>query len=117
MASAKAARKAGLSRELRSKLEAREVVPRLRVRHKVVRPSELSAPKFASNPPRRCYHCKKELFGKLKRMAAQEGIRSVLDGSNFDDRLGFRPGAKAAAGLGVRSPLREARLTTDDIRG
>jgi uncharacterized protein len=40
----------------------------------------------------------------------------VLDGSNHDDRDDYRPGAKAGRELGVRSPLREARLTKREIR-
>jgi uncharacterized protein len=39
-----------------------------------------------------------------------------VDGSNIDDRGDYRPGRKAAAERGVRSPLDEAGLTKDDIR-
>jgi uncharacterized protein len=89
---------------------------RLGVRHRFIHTSELENPRFAANSPERCYHCKKELFGRLKGMAEKEGIPYVLDGANYDDRLDFRPGGKAGAELRVRSPLREARLTKDEIR-
>jgi uncharacterized protein len=89
---------------------------RLKVRHKVILTHELDNPDFLSNPPERCYHCKKELFGTLASIAREEGISFVLDGSNHDDLLDFRPGAKAAKELGVRSPLREAGLTKAEIR-
>jgi uncharacterized protein len=89
---------------------------RLKVRHKVISTHELDNPDFLSNPPERCYHCKKELFGTLASIAREEGISFVLDGSNHDDLLDFRPGAKAAKELGVRSPLREAGLTKAEIR-
>jgi uncharacterized protein len=89
---------------------------RLKVRHKVISTHELDNPDFLSNPPERCYHCKKELFGTLASIAREEGISFVLDGSNRDDLLDFRPGAKAAKELGVRSPLREAGLTKAEIR-
>jgi uncharacterized protein len=39
-----------------------------------------------------------------------------VDGSNVDDADDFRPGAKAGAELGARSPLRDAGLTKAEIR-
>ena len=39
-----------------------------------------------------------------------------MDGSNYDDRNDHRPGMKASRELGVRSPIKEAGLTKDDIR-
>jgi len=77
---------------------------------------ELDMEEFASNPPERCYYCKGELFGKLLEIAREEGLPVVVDGSNVDDIGDFRPGMRAAAQLGVRSPLLEAGLTKADIR-
>ena len=39
-----------------------------------------------------------------------------MDGENADDHLDFRPGSQAAKELGIRSPLREAGLTKQEIR-
>ena len=95
---------------------ARKLARRLKVRHKIISTHELENPDFLNNPPERCYHCKKELFGTLASIAREEGISYVLDGSNHDDLQDFRPGAKAAKEVGVRSPLREAGLTKAEIR-
>jgi pyridinium-3,5-biscarboxylic acid mononucleotide sulfurtransferase len=100
-------------REIR---DAKAIAKSLKVRHRVIRTHELENPAFQKNPPRRCYFCKKELFGALKAIARGEGIDFVLDGSNVDDQGDFRPGAEAAKELGVRSPLREAGLTKVEIR-
>ena len=100
-------------RELR---DAKELVAALGVRHLVIATEELSNEQFAANPPERCYFCKKELFGKLRELADENGVKWILDGANFDDLDDFRPGMRAAAELGVRSPLKEAKLTKDDIR-
>ena len=97
-------------------MDARKLARRLKVRHIVISTHELDNPDFLSNPPERCYHCKKELFGTLASIAQEEGISFVLDGSNHDDLLDFRPGAKAAKELGIRSPLREAGLTKAEVR-
>jgi len=56
---------------------------------------------FAENSPLRCYHCKQELFSRLKEIAAARSIPHVLDGSNFDDRVitvpaPSRPGTRRA---------------------
>ena len=88
----------------------------LGARHIFVRTEELNDPRFCQNPPERCYHCKKELFGKLYDIAAREGVGVVMDGSNLDDCADYRPGRKAASEAGVRSPLVEARLRKAEIR-
>lgn len=96
--------------------EARRLAKRFGVRHMVIHTEELDNPEFVRNSPQRCYHCKIELFSKLKEIAAAQGISHVADGANYDDRSDYRPGSKAGAELGIRSPLREAKLTKQDIR-
>ena len=86
------------------------------VRYEVVDTNELEQPRFASNPPDRCYLCKSELFRKLKAVAEREGLAWVADGSNLDDCGDYRPGLEAAKEMGVRSPLVEAGLTKKDVR-
>lgn len=86
------------------------------VKHIVVRTNELDDPNFSSNPPERCYYCKRTLFTKLTELARKEGSDHVIDGSTFDDDRDFRPGIQAAAEFHVRSPLREAGFTKDEIR-
>lgn len=101
-------------REIR---EAGRVARRLGVRYRVIHTLELENPNFAKNPPLRCYYCKQELFASLKRIAREEGIPYVLDGQNADDKADFRPGARAGKEFGIRSPLKEAGLTKEEIRG
>ena len=86
------------------------------VRHVVIDSEELDVPGFAENPPDRCYHCKRELFGKLVAFARENGLAAVLEGSNVDDDGDYRPGRRAIRELGVRSPLRDAGLTKAEIR-
>ncbi len=81
-----------------------------------VRTHELANPHFSINNPDRCYHCKTELFGELRRVADQLNIRWIADGSNADDVGDYRPGMQAAGEQQVRSPLREAGLKKTEIR-
>jgi uncharacterized protein len=69
-----------------------------------------------ANPPERCYHCKLAIFGSLVARAKADGYSLVVDGTNASDDADDRPGMKALAEMGVRSPLREVGLTKDEIR-
>lgn len=86
------------------------------VRQLTVEGDELSLEGFASNPPDRCYICKRALFGMMVRSVAAEGIAVVCEGSNVDDLGDYRPGLKAVDELGIRSPLRMCGLTKKEIR-
>jgi pyridinium-3,5-biscarboxylic acid mononucleotide sulfurtransferase len=96
--------------------EAQQLAKNLGARHTVLDTEELDNPLYAQNPTNRCYHCKNELFTKLKAFAAREGIRWIVEGSNLDDMRDYRPGMQAAAEHHVRSPLKEAELTKAEIR-
>lgn len=71
---------------------------------------------FSENPLDRCYRCKKALFTRIMEAAFGQGIACVAEGSNVDDLGDYRPGLRAIAELGVKSPLREAGLTKAEIR-
>ena len=86
------------------------------LRHIIIRTQELDNPLFVANSPDRCYYCKQELFRQLQEIATKEGLCWVVDGSNYDDLSDHRPGRRAAAEMGVRSPLCEVGLTKDEIR-
>lgn len=76
----------------------------------------LDIPNVPENAPDRCYHCKTAIFGKLAQIAKERNLPYVLDGSNADDASDYRPGSRATAELGVRSPLKELGLTKDQVR-
>ena len=84
--------------------------------HRVAYVNQLAIPAFRENAKDRCYHCKKELFGRIFEIAAADGISHVAEGSNMDDMGDYRPGMRAIAELGVDSPLREAGLYKQEIR-
>ena len=96
--------------------EAEAIAREWGVPHRFIESNELDLPGFSSNPPDRCYHCKKELFGLLAGIARKERFAAVCDGTNADDLHDFRPGRRAAKELGVRSPLLENGITKEEIR-
>jgi len=95
---------------------AAQVAQICKVEHKIVYLSELEVPEFVANPPERCYYCKLNRFRLLQKLAAQQGLQVVADGSNQSDQGDYRPGIKALTELGIRSPLLECGFTKDEIR-
>lgn len=96
--------------------EARKFAKSIGIKHLIIKFDELKNPNFIKNPPNRCYYCKKELASRLRKIAAQEGLRAVVDGTNSDDLKEHRPGALALMEKGIISPLARAGLTKRDIR-
>ncbi|MDD2190294.1 MAG: ATP-dependent sacrificial sulfur transferase LarE [Eubacteriales bacterium] len=84
--------------------------------HEIVESEELSIEGFSENPVNRCYLCKYELFSKIKDIAYKNGIKEVVEGSNIDDLGDYRPGLAAIEELDIKSPLRHAGLTKNEIR-
>lgn len=86
------------------------------IRQIIIESSELEIEGFRGNPKNRCYLCKLDLFSRMKKVAEENGMTYVAEGSNLDDNGDFRPGLKAVDELGIKSPLRFAGMTKADIR-
>lgn len=86
------------------------------IRHVICESDELAIEGFAQNPPDRCYLCKREIFQRIKKLAAENGIAYVAEGSNMDDNGDYRPGHRAIVELEIKSPLRKVELTKQEIR-
>ena len=102
---------ASSERELASQLAAE-----LGLRHRLIDTHELARPGYRQNAGDRCYHCKTELFERLRELAAAEGFAAIASGDNLDDLGDHRPGLRAATEHEVRKPLIEAQLGKAMIR-
>jgi pyridinium-3,5-biscarboxylic acid mononucleotide sulfurtransferase len=79
--------------------------------------NELDRAGYAANAHDRCFFCKAELLDVLAPLAVDLGLAAVATGTNADDALaGFRPGIRAAAERGARTPLRDAGFTKAQVR-
>ncbi len=78
--------------------------------------NEINVPGYRENPVNRCYLCKHALFEEMLKMAQGHHLSYVAEGSNIDDDGDYRPGMIAIKELGIRSPLREAGLSKEEIR-
>jgi uncharacterized protein len=97
-------------------VEAHEFCRSQGVPHVTIDFDELEIPGFADNGPDRCYLCKHALFSEMKMVASAHDMGFLAEGSNMDDLTDFRPGLKALSELGIKSPLRHARLEKAEIR-
>lgn len=96
--------------------EARKYCEENGIRQEIFQSEELEIEGFSHNPKNRCYLCKHELFKKIQKIAENNGIKAVVEGSNLDDNGDYRPGLQAVAELGIKSPLRHIGFTKDEIR-
>ncbi|MDF2035832.1 ATP-dependent sacrificial sulfur transferase LarE [Cytobacillus oceanisediminis] len=96
--------------------EAVNLANELKANHFTIEIKEFENENFVKNDKNRCYFCRFGLFERLVKIAEEKGYPYILDGTNASDAGDYRPGMKATREKGVRSPLKEAGLTKDEIR-
>jgi pyridinium-3,5-biscarboxylic acid mononucleotide sulfurtransferase len=77
---------------------------------------EMDDPRYRANDSSRCYFCKSELFVRVEAAPESRAFPVLAYGANADDRLDFRPGARAARERDVVAPLADAGFTKDVVR-
>ncbi len=96
--------------------DAKKLAQSLGISMTVVELNILENDAVRKNPANRCYYCKNAILGAILERACRDGYELLLDGTNASDDISDRPGYLALQELGVRSPLREAGLTKQEIR-
>ena len=102
---------------VREREDATRIAQAIGARHELVESNEIHDPDYAKNEKDRCFHCKSELYTLTEARRVELGFAHVVNGTNLDDLGDYRPGLEAAKNASVRSPLVEANLTKDDVRG
>lgn len=96
--------------------EARRFAAAMGLRHEIIATAELDDAGYRDNAANRCFFCKTELYGAMAALARRRGIAAVLDGTNADDTVDFRPGIAAGEQQGVVSPLRDGGFAKAEVR-
>jgi uncharacterized protein len=97
--------------------EARDLAAERQWNLDVLQTEEFEREDYLKNDGTRCYHCRVELFTKMRAYAAEAGVRYLAYGANSDDLLDpTRLGHQAAREFEVVAPLQEAELTKEEIR-
>jgi uncharacterized protein len=86
------------------------------IKHIIIEADPLELEQIRSNPPDRCYHCKRHLFSQALVQARKMGIPHLVDGTQSSDASDHRPGHLALGELGITSPLAEAGLDKEQVR-
>lgn len=107
---------AGLLQTAEEIARAKELAAKFHTGLVILSPDVLSLDAVRMNRHDRCYHCKKYFFEAIRAVAAEHHLKYVLDGTNADDLLMYRPGRKALEELNVLSPLAMAGLTKSQVR-
>jgi pyridinium-3,5-biscarboxylic acid mononucleotide sulfurtransferase len=96
---------------------ARDFCAGLGVAHHTPSTSEMDVDGYRENGPHRCYFCKSVLLDTANALAADLGFATITTGTNASDVVaGFRPGIRAAAERGARTPLADAGLDKAAVR-
>jgi len=96
---------------------ASEIAAHIGARHLLVPGGELEIEAIAANQSDRCLHCKRHKLALLTVLAAEQGCKWVLEGSNQSDTREYRPGLSALKDYPtVRSPFLDCGLLKEDIR-
>ena len=96
--------------------QAKEIAVALGLTLEMILVPHLESGTFRSNPPDRCYHCRKLSSGVLKKRAGELNLSCVTDGVNASDTGEHRPGIRASDEEGIVHPFIEAGITKADIR-
>lgn len=83
------------------------------IRHVIV---DMDIDLIRDNPTNRCYICKRNMFEQFLKTAKISNIQILLEGSNVDDEKDYRPGMMAIGELGIKSPLKLAGLSKNEVR-
>ncbi|MDR0777883.1 MAG: hypothetical protein LBE48_00365 [Methanomassiliicoccaceae archaeon] len=73
-------------------------------------------PGVRENTHERCYFCKRAIYSAVGRVSSDNGYDIFIDGENSYDRTYERPGRRAAAEFGIRSPLKELNIDRETVR-
>lgn len=96
---------------------ARDFCAELGVTHHMVPTRELEREGYRRNGPDRCYFCKATLLEAAVEVATAGGFAAIATGTNASDvAAGFRPGIRAAAERGARTPLADLGMDKDAVR-
>jgi uncharacterized protein len=96
---------------------AREFCAGLGVAHHTPATDEMDVPGYRENGSQRCYFCKSVLLDTANALATELGFATITTGTNASDvAAGFRPGIRAAAERGARTPLADTGMDKAAVR-
>lgn len=96
--------------------EINEIVRKENINHEIFDYEEPENSIFWSNPPDRCYICKKNIFNSLLEYKEKNNYDIIFEGTNASELSGHRPGYQALKELRIKSPYADLGITKKEIR-
>ena len=96
--------------------EASEFAKSYNIHHRIIERDPLKDKDFQCNPENRCYLCKTGLYEDIINVKREKSFDTILDGSNADDLLDYRPGMQALKELNISTPYIEYNINKQEIR-
>ncbi|MFW9896526.1 MAG: ATP-dependent sacrificial sulfur transferase LarE [Candidatus Thorarchaeota archaeon] len=96
--------------------EASEFANSHNIPHTIIERDPLKDEDFQCNPENRCYICKTGLYEDIIKVQKERNFDTILDGSNTDDLLDYRPGMQALKELNIFAPYIEFNISKQEIR-
>lgn len=96
--------------------DARRVCSEIGIRHILLEYNELENVDFVRNDSSRCFHCRMDLGMRLNKLARQNDVTTIVDGTHADDMGEYRPGIAALRQNGIMSPLADLGISKQQIR-
>ena len=97
---------------------ARELCLALKIQLEIVEINPLNNLEFKSNPPDRCYICKKLIMGNMVKIREEIEFDEIIEGTNVSEIKNEieRPGYRALKELNIKSPLIDGNFKKEEIR-
>jgi uncharacterized protein len=86
------------------------------INHMIIERDPLQDKDFQCNPANRCYICKMGLYSDILNIKNSKKFDLILDGSNMDDLLDYRPGMQALKELNISTPYIDFKIKKIEIR-
>jgi len=95
---------------------AKKFAKELGVKHILVDFPILSYEEYIANTSMRCYICKRKVCELARKIAEENGIDIIADGTNYSDLSDNRPGLIALKEYNIVSPFVDAKIKKEEIR-
>lgn len=86
------------------------------IQHLIIERDPLKDKDFQCNPENRCYLCKTGLYEDIIEVKKERKFDTIIDGSNADDLLDYRPGMQALKELNIFTPYIKFEINKQEIR-
>ncbi len=96
--------------------EASQFASKYSINHMIIERNPLKNKDFQCNPLNRCYICKNGLYNEILGIKNSKNYDIIVDGSNADDLLDFRPGMQALKELKISTPYIDFNINKNEIR-